>query len=136
MFLLPNTFSRTYDHLVHLTDWYPTLLSLAGIDTTAADLDYLDGVDQFKTLFQNVNPDVPPRDLVVNEIATAGIDDFRCAVQDVRGWKLVKHPRYTPAVGDKYLLFNVRDDPSETTDYKTEYPEILEEMKSLVKVSH
>ena len=98
-----------------------------------ADTEYLDGVDQSEALFQN--NDVVPRTLMVNELGTAGIGDYRCAVQDVRGWKLLKHPRYSPAVADRYLLFNVRDDPNETTDYQTIFPDIFEEMKAKVQVN-
>lgn len=121
---------RIYDKLVHLTDWYPTLVKLAGIsDPSMADLD---GVDQMQALF-NDDGNVTPRELLVNELGTAGLDSHRGVVQNGQGWKLLRNARYS-TVFDKYVLFNVRDDPSETVDYKSVYPDLFESMKTQMEV--
>ena len=37
-------------------------------------------------------------------------------------------------VADAYELYNVRDDQGEEVDYKTVYPELYEEMKTIFEV--
>ena len=113
-----------------MTDWYPTLLKLADIDDEITDT--LDGVDQYEALFQH-NEDLEPRDEVINEIGTAGLSGFRGAYQNSDGWKLLRNPRYS-TVYDNFFLFNVRDDPSETTDYKEVYPELYDAMRKRFEV--
>lgn len=122
---------RIYDKLIHLTDWYPTIMSLAGIEQ--ASTNDFDGVDQVDALFNDVQ-DAEPRDILVNELGLAGLDSFRGVVQNAQGWKLLRNPRYS-TVFDKYLLFNVRNDPSETVDYKSVYPDLFESMKTQMDVS-
>ena len=63
----------------------------------------------------------------------AGISFYRGAIQ-LEGWKLLNNPRYSPVVDNAYELYNVRDDPSEEIDYKTVYPELFEEMKTIFEV--
>ncbi len=50
--------TTTYDGLVHMTDWFPTLLAMAGVDTPPELA--LDGHDILPTL-RGEMPDVPPR---------------------------------------------------------------------------
>ena len=64
----------------------------------------------------------------------AGISFYRGAIQNSEGWKLLNNPRYSPVVDNAYSLYNVRDDPSEEVDYKTVYPELYEEMKTIFEV--
>ena len=93
----------------------------------------LDGADQFEALFNN-KQDVTPRSIVVNELANAGISFYRGAIQNSEGWKLLNNPRYSPVVDNAYELYNVRDDQGEEVDYKTVYPELYEEMKTIFEV--
>ncbi len=125
---------RIYDKMVHLTDWYPTIAKMAEIEDQEDFFDTLDGVDQFEALFQD-SDGLTPRSILVNELGTAGLDTYRGVLQNAEGWKLLRNPRYS-TVFDKYLLFNVRDDPSETVDYKSVYPELFESMKAQMEVKY
>ena len=117
-----------------MTDWYTTILSLIGAEITNDDSPTdLDGADQSEALFNN-KQDVTPRSIVVNELANAGISFYRGAIQNSEGWKLLNNPRYSPVVDNAYSLYNVRDDPGEEVDYKTVYPELYEEMKTIFEV--
>ena len=119
-----------------MTDWYTTILSLIGAEITNDDSPTdLDGADQSEALFNN-KQDVTPRSIVVNELANAGISFYRGAIQNSEGWKLLNNPRYSPVVDNAYSLYNVRDDPGEEIDYKTVYPELYEEMKTIFEVIH
>lgn len=55
--LLPNSGSpRTYDGLMHVSDWFPTLLSIANITNFEPEPGYeLDGIDQFSAMITNSN---------------------------------------------------------------------------------
>ena len=64
----------------------------------------------------------------------AGISFYRGAIQNSEGWKLLNNPRYSPVVDNAYELYNVRDDQGEEVDYKTVYPELYEEMKTIFEV--
>ncbi len=44
----PNQKEKISDELMHITDWYPTLVALAGL--TPTDPDRLDGVDQSRMI--------------------------------------------------------------------------------------
>lgn len=63
-----------------MTDWYPTLLSLAGIESDSLGLD---GVDQSAALFEG--EDLTPREILVNELGTAGLDTYRGVIQNAQG---------------------------------------------------
>ena len=46
-------FSRSYGNLFHITDWLPTILKLAKVETD----DKFDGVDQSEYVFSEVSSD-------------------------------------------------------------------------------
>ena len=48
--LLPIT-GKVSDSMVHVSDWYPTFLRLAGESAEAVSALELDGVDQYDTFF-------------------------------------------------------------------------------------
>lgn len=70
---------------MHATDWLPTLLSVAGYNTT--DLHYLDGMNMWQTL-QTKSPS-PRNEILVN------IDPhvYHNAALIVGNWKLVNQSR-------------------------------------------
>ena len=78
---------KHHDHvsrqLMHITDWFPTLLSAAGLDSkTLASLD-IDGVDQWKALVNNAGS--------ARTKMAVQIDELRNIYAVRRGnWKLVQ----------------------------------------------
>ena len=59
----------------------------------------------------------------------------RGVIQIENGWKLLRNPQKLGInpIGDHYELYNVLDDPSETTNVKDDFPEIFEDMKTQVE---
>ncbi len=153
-----------YDNLMHITDWFPTILSLADISYEAPDDYALDGYDQSSAIFGD--DDAPRDDLVYNMYynvsSVKDFDDFSTNVQfavRIGDYKLIHAYSNSYQIYDyddllsaddgfsdetagecdwqfkgsytKYL-FNVKDDPYETTDlyddddYKTINTELLD----------
>ncbi|XP_057307958.1 arylsulfatase J-like [Hydractinia symbiolongicarpus] len=83
LFKTPGQVSRD---MMHATDWLPTLLSVAGYNTT--DLHYLDGMNMWQTL-QKKSPS-PRNEILVN------IDPhvYHNAALIVGDWKLVNQSRF------------------------------------------
>ena len=137
-----------YENLMHITDWFPTILSLADISYEAPDDYALDGYDQSAAIFDD--GDVPRDALVYNmyyNVSSAkDFDDFYTNVQfavRIGDYKLIHAYSNSYQVYDyddiisqddgfsdetagecdwqfkgsytKYL-FNIKDDPYETTD--------------------
>jgi arylsulfatase A-like enzyme len=107
---------------LHMVDWYPTLLKLAG--ASAKQAKPLDGRDLWPTLTQG-KPS-PHDELLVN------VEPNKGAVR--RGnWKLVVHGKLPrgEAVGKaapKIELFNLAIDPSEKTNLADKEPNKVEEL--------
>ena len=121
---------RIYDKLLHVSDWFPTILNLAGV---TENFQNLDGVDQFQSLFED-KIDSPGRKMVVNEVDDGYFWGNRGAFQIEGGWKFVKNPVIFSLRSETYL-YNVNDDPSETTDLKSVYPDILQSMEAQFEVN-
>lgn len=66
--------------------------------------------------------------MVVNELSEIALGHLRGAFQIEGGWKLLLNPSGT-IFFDHYELYNVFDDPGETTDLSHEFPELLDDMK-------
>ena len=102
---------RTMEAIVTVYDWIPTLLSVAG-HTDIADSD-LDGVDVWPTIHGSAEPQ-RDRPIVITSATPAGP---RIAVID-EGWKLIRSLRPLPDTPGEFSveLFNILDDPSESSD--------------------
>ena len=74
--------SRIEDSLVDVTDWYPTLVRLAGGDPSR--INGLDGVDQFELISRGT---FPPRNEILHNIYTLG-KQVTSAIR-VGDWKLL-----------------------------------------------
>ena len=114
--------------MIHITDWFPTILNLAQVDQNDAPKN-IDGFDQTSAIFGD---EPSPRKMVVNEFSTLsnlGIDTYRGAIQIEDGWKLIMNPGMI-ALFDHYELYNVNNDEGENVDLKKDYPELFESMKS------
>ena len=117
---------RVHEKLVHISDWLPTLLRAAAGEEVALDID---GINQFESIFED-NPNANHRTMMVNEMSHDAFRTFRGAFQMEDGWKLLRNPDWIP-LEDTYFLYNVFDDPNETTDLKEQYPEKFQDMKNM-----
>ena len=117
--------------MVHIVDWYPTLLSLAGLSNK--DIGQVDGVD----LWPLVTRDASVRSTLVYNI---DVDDqsetFQFGVR--RGnykliWGQTKEFKQKKKKDREIYLFNLENDPSEKKDLSKKEPEKLLEMKELTK---
>lgn len=104
----------TINQPIHLVDMYPTLAKLAG--APLGQTKPLDGLDVWPTIAEG---QPSPRTEVVYDI-----EPFRAAVRQ-GDWKLVWHTTL-PA---KVELFNLAQDPSETTNLADQYPQIVAQLQ-------
>ncbi|MCA9269028.1 MAG: arylsulfatase, partial [Planctomycetales bacterium] len=96
---------------LHIVDWYPTLLTLAG-----ASLDQplpLDGKNAWDTIAQGAKS---PRTEIVHNV-----EPTRAAIR-MGDWKLIEHG------ADGAELFNIASDPGETTNLADEQPQKRSEL--------
>lgn len=98
---------------IHVTDWYPTLLGIAGAKREQKKL--IDGVDQWATLTEGK---LSPRKEIL-----LGMEDFRGALlRD--NWKLIVSSRLPV----RHELYNVKDDPSEEDNRAEREAQRVQEM--------
>ncbi|XP_047128306.1 arylsulfatase B isoform X1 [Hydra vulgaris] len=141
---------RVSNDLMHITDWLPTLLSAAGVDTTL--LPNLDGLNLWDTLINQVPS--PRTEVLIN------IDPllYMNAALRVGDWKIVKQnnfydgwypppeisneieeydvhcspppllPRSCDKKDGKLCLFNIKYDPCEYIDLSASNPHIYQFM--------
>ncbi|RMF78078.1 MAG: arylsulfatase, partial [Planctomycetota bacterium] len=99
---------------IHVIDWYPTLVNLAG-----GSLDQprpLDGVDLWPLLSQKTP--LPPRDLILKATRRGGTI--------LRGeWKLM-----VTSGNDAGRLFNLEDDPFEQRDVREAHADLAAELRA------
>ena len=117
--------------MIHITDWFPTILDLAQVDANDVPKD-IDGFVQSDSIFGD---EPSPRKMVVNEFSTLsnlGFNTYRGAIQIEDGWKLLMNPGNIALI-DHYELYNVNNDEGENVDLKKDYPELFESMKSQIK---
>jgi len=103
---------------LHIVDWFPTLLGLAGLKPDAQPLP-LDGKDAWPTIVDS-KPS-PHADLLVNTEANRG------SIRSDR-WKLVfkgKLPAAPDAVGE---LFDLSTDPGEKMDVAAREPQVAKRL--------
>ncbi len=137
---------------MHISDWFPTLVSVAGGSTAGLDLD---GFNQWDTI--SMNQTSPRKELLHNIDPLAPrhgkrehhgtFDQRRRAAIRVGDWKLItgdpgdgtwKPPPHLAQYvsqpllfekSDKNLwLFNIKDDPTEHHDLSDQNPEIVKQL--------
>jgi len=120
-------------------DWMPTLLELTGAkDATPGDID---GISFAPTLLGQKQPE---RAFLYREFPGYGgqqcirIGDWKGLRQNLRPVAAKKAaPKAAPAAPDLSLkLYNLRDDPKETTDVAAKHPEIVAKMLALMRSQH
>jgi arylsulfatase A-like enzyme len=102
---------------LHMTDWYPTLLRLAG-----ATLDQprpIDGKDLWPVLTQGAPS--PHEEILLN------VDDTIGAIRRGR-WKLIRNEPTRPAPEQRIELFDLESDPGETKNLADEQPRVVADL--------
>jgi len=96
------------DQMIHVTDWYPTLVGLAGGSTAKAKA--LDGMNVWSTVSEGAPS--PRKEVIYN------VEPFRAGVRQ-GDWKLIWRTILPAAVE----LYNIAQDPSEKTNLAASNPE-------------
>lgn len=114
--------------MIHITDWFPTLLTLGQVpqdlqDQLVADID---GIDQYDTIFGPADPVVPKRDELVYNIQRLGTGNGTLGAIRQGEWKLF---RFLGLSGDHVnRLYNVIEDPVEDHNRAEELPDLVNQM--------
>jgi len=110
---------KVVDQPVHIIDWYPTLVNLAGGSLKQSQP--LDGKDIWPVLVDGAKS---PHDAILLSATTPG----RAAVR-VGDWKLVHGGNKEGAKTGGYLLYNLANDLGEKNNLAASNPDKLAEMK-------
>ena len=100
----------TIDEMIHVTDMYPTIASLAGASTEKCKP--LDGVNQWPTISEG-KPSART-EIIYN------VEPFRAGVRE-GDWKLIWRVMLPAAVE----LYNIKTDPYEKDNVAAQHPEIV-----------
>ncbi len=140
------------NEFVHISDWFPTLLSVAGGSTEGLKLD---GFNQWNTI--SMNKTSPRKELLHNidplhprhgrTYIKGTFDQRHRAAIRVGDWKLltgdpgddrwtppphmapyVSQPLFFEKTGQNLWLFNIKDDPTEHHDLSEQHPDIVEQL--------
>jgi len=121
----------TYRGLMHLADWVPTLLGLAGVEPPTG----LDGVDQWASIREE--EEKSPHQFVIHNIDRDPQHNTWQAAITYDQWKLIWGQEYLlkktqPHQRDRVQLYDVFEDPSERINVASEHPEVVEMLKAEV----
>ena len=119
----------TSDALVNSIDLYPTVLDILGLKPQPGQV--LDGVSLVPALTKS-GP--LPRealfcDYPVYVPATGNVPSSWVRRGD---WKLIRYYDDGPGQGDRFELYNLKDDPGETTNQADSQPALLSELNALI----
>ena len=107
----------TVDGLIHAVDIFPTITSLSGAST--AKCKPLDGHNVWETISQHK---ASPRDEIIYNI-----EPFRAAIRQGE-WKMIWRTMLPSSVD----LYNIVDDPSETTNLASKHPEMIAKLQKRI----
>jgi len=136
--------------LFHVTDWKPTMMRLAGVDQSVLNQSLpLDGHDVWDSIangspspreemLYNINP-LCDRGQAKNPKAAIRVGDMKllCWCFDVAGIDgatetgPVSNPEDPP--GSWPALYNLKEDPSETTNIAADHPDIVDDLVNRLK---
>jgi arylsulfatase A-like enzyme len=109
---------RVVDGMIHVVDLYPTLAALAGAST--AKCKPLDGLDVWPAIA--AGEPSPRSETVYN------VEPFRGAVRQ-GDWKLI----WRSLIPDSVELYNVAEDPSETSNLADQHPDKVAGLKARIQ---
>jgi hypothetical protein len=123
----------TNDGLLQSIDWYPTLLSMCGLEPPAGL--QLDGMDQTPMLLGQG----PVRDRLFchfphgSQYSAADIPGFLPGTSVRRGdWKLIRFYADNEDGSDRLELYNLADDVGESRNLAAQRPELVAELNALI----
>ena len=129
------------DEYIHLADWYATFSNLAGVDPTdelaaSFGLPEIDSLDMWPLISGQVS--TSPRTDVPISYNTLISGDYKIltGTVDHAGWTEEDYPNSesvrfsSQACGLKGCLYNIKDDPEETTDLASTRKPLLREMRT------
>lgn len=115
-------------------DFYPTFLAIAGGEGDPEHNKHVDGVD-LSPLLRNPKASLAEREfhwlkyLSLIHFKIPIVDRNRCVETVIKGdWKLMEFFEMPDGYQHHFELYNLKADPSETTDLAGEFPEIVEEL--------
>ncbi|XP_045159647.1 arylsulfatase J-like [Mercenaria mercenaria] len=119
------------NELMHVTDWFPTLVNLAGGDLK--DNKQLDGYDQWQTIKYGIRSQ---RQEILHNIDPLYNNTYYTRRSSIRigAWKIIigqlgpdsRKKQSTDL--DNVCLFNIESDPFEQKDLSEQFPQIVENM--------
>lgn len=120
---LLNMTGYKYTGLMHITDWVPTLLGLAGVPK----LEGIDGQDMWDALSNNLTS---PRMGIIHNIDEDNDKGTWQAAVTSGKWKMIWGQEYLlkkpqPFQSKKVQLYDIIDDPNEVKDVSSENPELV-----------
>mmetsp|Transcript_14270 Transcript_14270/g.25571 ORF Transcript_14270/g.25571 Transcript_14270/m.25571 type:complete len:604 (+) Transcript_14270:53-1864(+) len=158
--LAPLPQNETRFQLMHISDWFPTLVTLAArLTSTESNLDLaqtghigsLDGVDQWGMLLKKVSApqrsqilhNVQPNDGFLRNLPWDAIRvrDWKLHMRTTSAAKIHPPPGFTGEHGDhvprpfngSMFLFHIPSDPTESQNLAEAFPERLAEMIAIYK---
>jgi arylsulfatase A-like enzyme len=108
---------QVFETPMHVVDWLPTLIRAAGGDPPQDDS--VEGIDLWPALLGQ-SPTLPDRVMYWKTRAAAAVRQG--------DWKLIQHRG-----GSRIELFNLNDDPLETTNLADKQPERVNQLSALLK---
>ncbi|MFM8618077.1 MAG: sulfatase-like hydrolase/transferase, partial [Opitutaceae bacterium] len=129
---------------LHIVDWYPTLLALAGAETRQALP--LDGRDAWATITKGAPS--PHQEILINSVPRSGairMDDWKLVLNGSVGAndleeatgkaKAAKKKAAAASSGAESVeLFNLAADPSETNNLAAARPEVVAKLRARLEV--
>ncbi|XP_045187096.1 arylsulfatase J-like isoform X2 [Mercenaria mercenaria] len=119
------------NELMHVTDWFPTLLNLAGGNLKGNE--QIDGYDQWKTIKYGIQS---PRKEILHNIDPLYNNTFYTRRSSLRmgAWKIIigqlgPGTKRRSSDVDNICLFNIESDPFEQTDLCEQFPDIVQNMR-------
>ncbi|XP_012942173.1 arylsulfatase B [Aplysia californica] len=138
----------TNNEILHAVDWFPTFLEIAGGRREFN----IDGVSQWQMISRgrfssrhefvyNIEPSGKGAVRIGNYKLIVGKPGRHNDWYPVPGMKPIKRKRFkggrfdnVTLASDPYLLFNIKDDPSESRDLSRDKPEVLEALLARYRV--
>jgi len=127
---LLNKPGRHFNGLVHLADWYPTFVKLAGLEMERG----LDGVDQWEAI--NLREKSPRKRIIHNIDINKHTGAYQGCIQN-GNYKLILGQdellkRSQPHMRYRKQLYNIKIDPNETRNLAKLKPKVVKNLENMI----